>query len=79
MRPIVYNYLQAATIVSKALRRKDYARPNPFPYKTDKYGFIQAVLDKTTYRFDDNSKIIVVDGPIAVGKTEFAKVYDIAC
>lgn len=64
---------QAATIVSKALRSKDYSRPIPYPYKTDRYGYIQSLLDKTTHRFDDNTKIIVVDGPIAAGKTDFAK------
>ncbi|XP_042216693.1 NADH dehydrogenase [ubiquinone] 1 alpha subcomplex subunit 10, mitochondrial-like [Homarus americanus] len=64
---------QIATIVSKALRDQDYKRPAPFPYKTDKYGFFAALLDKTTHRFDENSKVIVVDGPIAAGKTEFAK------
>ncbi|KAK8743067.1 hypothetical protein OTU49_001509 [Cherax quadricarinatus] len=64
---------QVATIVSKTLRDKDYTRPKPYPYKTSNYGFLQAVFDKTTHRFDENSKIIVVDGPIAAGKTAFAK------
>ncbi|XP_069187958.1 NADH dehydrogenase [ubiquinone] 1 alpha subcomplex subunit 10, mitochondrial isoform X2 [Procambarus clarkii] len=64
---------QVATIVSKTMRDKDYKRPVPFPYKKDTYGFFAAVFDKTTFRFDENSKIIIVDGPIAAGKTEFAK------
>lgn len=29
-------------------------------------------MDRTTHRFDENSKVIVVEGPVAVGKTEFA-------
>lgn len=65
---------QVATIVSKALRDKDYKRPAPFPYQESQYGLIAALMDKTTHRFDENSKIIVVDGPIAAGKTKFAKV-----
>lgn len=65
---------QVATIVSKALRDKDYRRPAPFPYKDSQYGLVAALMDKTTHRFDENSKIIVVDGPIAAGKTKFAKV-----
>lgn len=64
-----------ATIVSKALREKDYKRPPAFPYKDTQYGFIAAVMDKTTHRFDENSRIIVVDGPIASGKTKFAQVW----
>ncbi|XP_037796182.1 NADH dehydrogenase [ubiquinone] 1 alpha subcomplex subunit 10, mitochondrial-like [Penaeus monodon] len=64
---------QVATIVSKALRDKDYRRPAPFPYKDSQYGLVAALMDKTTHRFDENSKIIVVDGPIAAGKTKFAK------
>jgi len=64
---------QVATIVSKNLRDADYKRPAPFDYKNTKYGTIQAMMDKTTHRFDENSKIIVVDGPVASGKTAFAK------
>lgn len=64
---------QVANIVGKALRDANYKRPVPFDYKATKYGFLQAVMDKTTHRFDDNSKIIVVDGPVACGKTAFAK------
>ncbi|CAL4123523.1 unnamed protein product, partial [Meganyctiphanes norvegica] len=64
---------QVASIVSKTLRDANYKRPAPFDYKSSKYGFIHALMDKTTYRFDENSKIIVVDGPIASGKTAFAK------
>ncbi|KAK4299143.1 hypothetical protein Pmani_028561 [Petrolisthes manimaculis] len=65
--------LAAAGIMSKAMRPKDYARPPPFPYKDHHYGFFQSLIDGTTHRLDDNSKIVVVDGPIAVGKTKFAK------
>ena len=45
----------------------------PFPYKEKKYGLIQSLLDRTTKRFDENSKVICVEGPIGVGKTKFAK------
>ena len=65
-----------AGIVGKALRDKDYKRPVPFPYKKNPYGLLSAMVDWTTHRFDENSKILVVDGPVAVGKTKFAKVSD---
>lgn len=48
-------------------------KPKPFPYRTTNYGVFRAMMDKTTKRFDENSKIIVVEGPIGAGKTKFAK------
>ena len=47
--------------------------PEPFPYKTKQYGLIQRLYDYTTSRLNDNSRIICVEGPPFVGKTEFAK------
>lgn len=66
--------LQAACISGSALRDKSKVRPTPFPYKTKRYNMWRAWLqDTTTHRFDENTKIIVVEGPIAAGKTAFAK------
>lgn len=66
--------IQSAGISGSALRDKSKPRPEPYPYKTKKYNFWHAwLLDTTTHRFDENSKIIVVEGPIAAGKTAFAK------
>ncbi|KAH8407208.1 hypothetical protein KR222_010499 [Zaprionus bogoriensis] len=45
----------------------------PYPYKTKKYSVINAMFDKTSKRFDENSKVICVEGPIAAGKTKFAQ------
>uniref|UniRef100_A0A1I8Q2W2 NADH dehydrogenase [ubiquinone] 1 alpha subcomplex subunit 10, mitochondrial n=1 Tax=Stomoxys calcitrans TaxID=35570 RepID=A0A1I8Q2W2_STOCA len=45
----------------------------PFPYKEKEYNVIQTMLDKTTKRLNENSKIICVEGPIAAGKSKFAK------
>ncbi|KAJ4426501.1 hypothetical protein ANN_27315 [Periplaneta americana] len=66
--------IQAASISGSALRDKSKVRPAPFPYKTKSYNMWRAWLqDTTTHRFDENTKIIVVEGPIAAGKTAFAK------
>lgn len=62
----------SATIVSKALRDVK-PKPSPYPYKQKNYPVWRSWIDKTTHRFDENSKLIVVDGPIAAGKTAFAK------
>lgn len=48
-------------------------KPAPWPYKSKRYTIFNYFYDKTTGRFDENSKIIVVEGPVAAGKTKFAK------
>lgn len=48
-------------------------KPPPFPYKEKRYGLIQGFLDSTTSRFDENTKLIVVDGPPASGKGALAQ------
>lgn len=73
---IISLLLQIAGIKGKALQDRDYKRPVAFPYKKDTYGFFASLVDRTTHRFDENSKIVVVDGPIAAGKDKFAKVGD---
>lgn len=65
--------IQTANISGRAMKDKSKPRPTPWPYKEKSYSFLNAIFDRTTYRFDENSKIIVVDGPIAAGKTKFAQ------
>lgn len=62
-----------ANISSKSNRDQSKTKPPPFPYKEKRYTLLRSWLDLTTDRFDENSKIIVVDGPIAAGKTALAK------
>ena len=61
-------------MVLKSLRDPDYKRPYAFPYKEKKYGFWAQFFDKVCWRFDENSKIVVVEGMPASGKTKVAKV-----
>jgi len=66
--------VQSACISGSSLRDKSKARPAPFPYQTKPYNLWRACLqDTTTHRFDENTKIIVVEGPVAAGKSKFAK------
>ena len=60
------------TIVSKALREPK-EKPPPYPYLDKPFGFWSQVTDRTTPRLDENSKLIVVEGAHAIGKTKFAK------
>ena len=66
--------VQAACVSGSSVRDKSKARPAPFPYKTTPYNLWRAWLqDTTTHRFDENTKIIAVEGPVAAGKSKFAK------
>jgi len=68
--PVVFG---VRTISGKALREIDPNKPKPFPYMTRNLTPLWAMADRTTYRFDENSKLIIVDGAHAVGKSQFAK------
>merc|ERR1739848_554988 len=64
----------ARTIVSKALKETPEwpVKPPPFPYLTQEfYRFTD--YNNTTLRWDENSKLVVVEGAHAIGKTEVAK------
>jgi NADH dehydrogenase (ubiquinone) 1 alpha subcomplex subunit 10 len=75
MKTTLPTITQVCNISGKTLRGTGpkIVKPKPYPYTEKPYGFLEAVMDKTTKRFDDNSKIIVVEGPIAAGKSAFAK------
>ena len=45
----------------------------PWDYKRWGFEWVHAVIDGTTKRFNDNSKMVVIEGPPALGKTEVAK------
>lgn len=65
-------YIQNRTITSKKFREKK-PKPAPFPYKERRYNYFWALFDKTFSRFDENTKLIVIEGPIGSGKNELAK------
>nr|CAG4643936.1 EOG090X05NZ [Lepidurus arcticus] len=69
------NVPPARSIYSKAMKHRMSLEPKPapFPYKDKKFGLWQKFFDSTTSRFDENSKLIVVEGPPAVGKGALAK------
>jgi len=65
--------LQSAQISGKTLRPREFEKPKPFPYETKKYNWFWSLVDDTLKRFDENSKVIVIEGNIAAGKTTLAK------
>lgn len=62
-----------AFMTSKELRDPTIEKPKPWPYETKRFTYLHSVFDRTTKRFDENTKLIVVDGNIGAGKTTFAK------
>ena len=45
----------------------------PWDYKRFGFEWWTSVIDGTTKRFNENSKVVVIEGPPALGKTEVAK------
>jgi len=60
------------TIVSKALREQK-EKPAPFPYLEKRLRYFGLLTDRTLPRFDENSKLICVEGAPGIGKTALAK------
>ncbi|XP_066262639.1 NADH dehydrogenase [ubiquinone] 1 alpha subcomplex subunit 10, mitochondrial [Euwallacea similis] len=48
-------------------------KPKPWNYNERSYTYFHYLFDKTTPRFDENTKLIVVEGPVAAGKSRCAK------
>jgi len=74
--PQLLQQLCARGISSKTMRHRiaPAPKPAPYPYKDKKYNYLRAMMDyPTTSRMDENSKLIVVDGPPAAGKSALAK------
>ncbi|CAB3229457.1 unnamed protein product [Arctia plantaginis] len=68
-------FVQHRGISGKVLRESlppPPRKPAPFDYVNKDYSYFRSLIDRTTHRFDDNSKVVVVEGPVAVGKTQFA-------
>jgi len=66
-------YEQRATLFSIYTMPDDYQRRAPFPYKEKKFRVWNALFDETMHRFDENTKLVTVDGPLCSGKTAVAK------
>lgn len=65
-------YVQNRTMMTKRFRVKR-PKPAPFPYKEREFNLFWGQFDKTYSRFDENTKLIVIEGPVASGKHELAK------
>nr|XP_033332634.1 NADH dehydrogenase [ubiquinone] 1 alpha subcomplex subunit 10, mitochondrial [Megalopta genalis] len=64
-----YNVVQVASM-TRIANMKHVNKPPPYPYWKKHYRPVLDSLDPMIYRFDENTRIVVVDGPPAVGKTK---------
>lgn len=71
---VILNCIVKRYISGKILRasRPQVERPKPFPYERKRF-WPWNLLESTSHRFYENSKIIIVEGTIASGKTKLAK------
>ena len=78
MHPLCASRMAAATPTQVANLTATYGEKYPYaePWKnweSRKYTILNEFFDSTSARLNDNSKIIVVDGNVGVGKNEFAR------
>jgi len=66
------NKTPSASIYSKTSGNLE-PRAKPWDYKRWGFNNLYHMIDGTTKRFNYNSKMVVIEGPPAIGKTEFAK------
>jgi len=65
--------ISVAHITGRASRVEPEEKVKPWPYRERGYSNWMAFFDGTMKRMGENSKIIVVEGPPAIGKTALAK------
>ncbi|CAL8095267.1 unnamed protein product [Orchesella dallaii] len=65
--------VSVASITGRASRTEPLVKPKPWPYRERGYNNIHACFDGTKKRLGENSKVVVVEGPPAIGKSELAR------
>lgn len=70
--PAANNKTPSASIYSKTSGMLE-PRLKPWPYKQLGFNYLYHLIDGTTKRFNDNSKVIVIEGPPGLQKSKFAK------
>ena len=67
-------FIQKANITGRGTRGGPLELLKPFPYEDRPFTLFDSFFDNTMYRVcQENAKIIVIEGPIACGKSAFAQ------
>lgn len=68
------NFVQVANLMGRRTRGEPLKLKPGFPYQERSITNLEALMDLTVRRVEEeNAKLIVVEGPIAAGKTAFMK------
>ncbi|XP_076636930.1 NADH dehydrogenase (ubiquinone) subunit ND-42 isoform X2 [Colletes latitarsis] len=59
--------------LTRLVRQEPRNKPAPFPYWRKKYTIFNELFDPMLQRFDENTRLVVVDGLPAVGKSKFCE------
>ena len=54
-------------------RKPNPDKPKPWPYETEKFTAWDQLFEDTQDRFDENTRVVVVEGNVGVGKSTLAK------
>lgn len=66
-----HNVVQVALMTRVSDQTNAYKnKPPPYPYWEKEWRGLDRFTDPMVYRFDDNTRLLVVDGPPAMGKTK---------
>ncbi len=65
--------IQSRNITSQKFREIKKTKPPPFPYETTPFTWWRSLYDHVYTRFDENTKLIVIEGPVGSGKHKLAK------
>ncbi|XP_068986231.1 NADH dehydrogenase [ubiquinone] 1 alpha subcomplex subunit 10, mitochondrial [Bombus flavifrons] len=68
-----FNYMTQVAFMKTLPTKPQITKPAPFPYWKKQCSEINMTFDPTTLRYDENTKLIVVDGPPAVGKSKLCE------
>ncbi|XP_076180055.1 NADH dehydrogenase (ubiquinone) subunit ND-42 [Ptiloglossa arizonensis] len=67
-----HNVTQVAFLTRTAYQ-EPRNKPAPFPYWKKKFTYLHELTDPMLDRFDGNTKLVVVDGPPAIGKSKLCE------
>jgi len=73
LRPLTAQATQTRSMQSIETMDPNRKRVKPWPYETRPYRYWHALWDDVSHRFDENTKIIVVDGPPGSNKAGLAQ------
>ncbi|XP_003746154.1 NADH dehydrogenase [ubiquinone] 1 alpha subcomplex subunit 10, mitochondrial [Galendromus occidentalis] len=73
LTPAATAVIKKRTIISKQFKEENPDKPKPWPYEKMSFTVWDTFSEDTADRFDENTRLIVIDGNVGVGKSYLAK------